>query len=1353
MQRKILQVLLIFVLLGTILSPFAEADQLTDQTMQSVTVRIKDAIAEYNRGDESEFSELTKGEKLIAINYYYEIIKRLEDAKIIINGSQDVVSVKEFLKATAPNKGSQQLLDDYTKNIEKLLEEPDKKIKGAKEEPEKEFEKYRGLYRSVLNSVDRIISLKSYGDTTSASFNNALNLSSALGDLTKLNQTKKKYEETFLKYAPMVTGQISDVELRTLEGEDSLNWVIDKDHKTLSEHYLTLIAHTANLEPFKDYITSPAFMDGLNEDTKKLYDKFGFRRKPLYVVQDSEFVKKGKNASGFRVEEITLRNYIKSIKDNIPRVYVLQKGKLEYRPDTNMYVYDTKKTESNVAQLVPSQQTVNFENYSLPVFSSGSFKLEDKNNMLLGVQNNYKDETIINARGANLMYLIAYNSLQNKLKIDSSEMDTPLFMDFLGNVVTANGLVVMPAVNNYLLYKKESEIPILNKAFVNSYPRTEAPGLAELSFNSLESKKKIFFSEQDLKNMFKDKEDKSKEITLSKLNAIAASEFVGNGKLKGFLKSFTIGPEGFEMPPIKATSPPRVAGDSSTVENLFKVHDISGKFVYEYNGVDVRNKTDGRRISLRSIADNSITRKYLIDANYFYLTQEKNQPTNFSNGTLDDNYVIYNVFGEVINGETNLAPYIKNFKENTKIEKDDPSVGFAKLVGGLVSFMYGFFGVVEQNLGLNQIYTNPFVKWLGMYWFEIMIVGWIFLMIIFTYRFIKRQFTIGTLIILSVTSLIFCYVGVSILPKYGVIGYNSLIQDWGKDKSIESLLLQMEENYIEKADKVDKAFKSIGEVDREVKFPSITLYRMSDYQLQDAYNVFGIPVSQLVNGTQYSLVKGGLYMEGDELRYNLKDMFNNVAITGSYENNNENKMVYTYKLQKIYPTEIEYYMPYFQITEEFLKNLNNMNLLTSLSQTTLDYGSGITKDSFIVSNYTATPMFITQDYSHIKDKAIVDRIKKLYPVPQDFLGLSNILFKPKAEYQDTLWFQTIRNNNLLEPSEKVYEKIVKVNEHTKEFMLNIRPQMSYVSDENLIKLITLYAVMDFNNEFSDLNNMLYPMKVNSDETMLDDWMKIFLTADFIDRYTTKNMDIVYYVALKGDVLGLILLGVFLVINYLNTIVLTNISPLLYLTFFVMMFLRFMFNDEYQSLIRGFCKSILIVVLLMAIQQLSFIWVGDIENIFGKMLLMNWISFTIFTLLYGLVIGISRNFTSLGDGMITATIMEKAHVYNYLKNTLTSKWQDYKNRKTEDSIDSPAYERYNINKIDKWDEEHLASRYNGTKISGGNNLSFNIDRDEYYNVLNTLRRRGIKNYKIIEVGEGYQIIFTNYEDYRAAKSAV
>ncbi len=175
------------------------------------------------------------------------------------------------------------------------------------------------------------------------------------------------------------------------------------------------------------------------------------------------------------------------------------------------------------------------------------------------------------------------------------------------------------------------------------------------------------------------------------------------------------------------------------------------------------------------------------------------------------------------------------------------------------------------------------------------------------------------------------------------------------------------------------------------------------------------------------------------------------------------------------------------------------------------------------------------------------------------------------------------------PVGQMYEKVVEVNNQTKEYLNTIYPLMLTLSDENIIKVTALNAVMNFNKEFSTASKPLYPQSLELDGINLDVFLKQLLIPDESIARSAKSNSLYYEIASSTGALGVALLGLFeltlLVSNILRDALITIhwfCLPIIFLGTYVFRN-RFM-NKAWQ----GTSLSFLLLACVNFIQMILFL---------------------------------------------------------------------------------------------------------------------------------------------------------------------
>lgn len=113
-------------------------------------------------------------------------------------------------------------------------------------------------------------------------------------------------------------------------------------------------------------------------------------------------------------------------------------------------------------------------------------------------------------------YMIAHNMLADKTYEQSglrADLDKPLYMDFMGNIVTESGYVVIPTMTNALHYTSLNQYSIFSAAFINHYPDVKRGQKNTYKLTGKDASKCIYELEMKFNNTFNN--NKSSEDTLN----------------------------------------------------------------------------------------------------------------------------------------------------------------------------------------------------------------------------------------------------------------------------------------------------------------------------------------------------------------------------------------------------------------------------------------------------------------------------------------------------------------------------------------------------------------------------------------------------------------------------------------------------------------------------------------------------------------------------------------------------------------------------------------------------------------------------------------------------------------------
>ena len=501
----------------------------------------------------------------------------------------------------------------------------------------------------------------------------------------------------------------------------------------------------------------------------------------------------------------------------------------------------------------------------------------------------------------------------------------------------------------------------------------------------------------------------------------------------------------------------------------------------------------------------------------------------------------------------------------------------------------------------------------------------IFLIIVFNY--IKGQYSFTSAIIMILLVILFVLGIVNKGPYYITKIQTTLDDITSEEAAWESLLLGMEEEYKE----LDTQFITYMDIDRHSFLTNLntTLYKF-DYDdmssILSAYHDKGGSLSRIKDHYLMDKVQVNnsyMFIQGDDLKMRLADLFNNERLHGSID---PETGIYQVKYQRLSASNYDYYMIYSQILENLTYRLNTYSKVVRPTRKQYTYSSGIVKDSFLVKSYFTSLIF--WDWDNVQaienklrksfrgaDTALVDAtISDIVDTylehkedlsSEDFLGLEAILegqtlgssaigsptdfSEPslKRAIRETNWFKVAKSNGYIEPAIRAeanvtnaqlvayHDAIKDINAETIEFVNRMVPHMSYVSDENMMKLIALKATFEFNSRMSKPFNAAHPQRLDLGDFNMEQLMQVSL-LDKEDRYTREYTDLTYYVAKTLSPLALPVLALDVIVVYANRLLVNNlllIATLLFILIFLLNIIKKRENIPIDKIILNYLSLI------------------------------------------------------------------------------------------------------------------------------------------------------------------------------------
>ncbi|WP_304427974.1 hypothetical protein [uncultured Clostridium sp.] len=848
---------------------------------------------------------------------------------------------------------------------------------------------------------------------------------------------------------------------------------------------------------------------------------------------------------------------------------------------------------------------------------------------------------------------------QNQKALNALNIDKQLlFMNPFGDIVLADDTIVLPGSANFTVYNKGWNYYANTASAMNSYPRnllTGAHGDDATAYFQKPPKDMIgkYVLAYSIWNEGEDEFSESKNLFRRNVYPLSVNE-VSSGSLKmgmtwtnGWDTKFIVNGEPDDLMNALKVSYGEGSNVFSSAWNWIKstaVFDLrflqpyylSNEALFPYNA----DSTDTSLKLGLSIASNMY---------YVYTTDKDGQPLDGVNDMLNEAFILTDILKEASNGTTNGNAIIKSVNNDINTVFDNQANILTETLAKLFGLQLETYKDTEAIVGMKTAFQDEFFgKILGFLreYFWVIVIS---LMLFVVIRYMRSSTGFVTSIVIALLIGAGLYGIVNIIPIIVPSVYNVAIERFSDDLAFKSLMY--------KAEQYDKTYGESANSDKTGRFSkrttSIDLYRLNNWQLEEMCEKYNLNEMDLLSGNAVIIDPvNGLYLEGKDLKLNIDRLYYTFPITGSYTDVGNGTKQYQLKAEKTYSSAIDYYIPFYSITNNFVGKLNSFATVYQLQRETLAYNANMEKDSFFVKSFMVSAPFLNPGGYYDEDgnilsedpeeAIILGELASLFGDDLDFLGIRDLLENPSQKMKDTLWYMTAEQNGHL--NEKRIDTIVKsVNALTKEFMIDNYYNFMNMSDENIIKTVSLYATMQLNGRLSTLWNNVSPSTLNFEELSLGDVMSCVLVED-LDLFTNSNLDLVnHLLADYGffDLLGLniILLEIFFIVNIIKYLV-----PALYLLLLVLFIWKFKSNEDELPLVKGYLTCSLFVFASF------FIFCGVLmiaEKLAGNPFIV-YLMLIVYTLilicLFDVILGILRNFSELGygyHGNFTAEIFKGA----------------------------------------------------------------------------------------------------------------
>lgn len=1091
-------------------------------------------------------------------------------------------------------------------------------------------------------------------------------------------------------------------EIKVSKGDDPISKFTAVDSNTsdkvesVNKAFLAAFSASSVYLPLESYVGNDKFVDALSflangdKEVLQAYTELSNYKKPLYIREYDESMfndKKGETVGDAR--RVTIGELIEMVRDGKTGSLITIKGNFATTEDSDTYIMSignsvnriksgegvgsyTKEDNKNTSEEDKKQENTTNDKKedneeSKDPYKSGSEVIEYEGDSValeevITKQNFFTDPILtfgrkgmeaINSLLINNMYS---NKNPNVNLSDSSFANMQLYVNPFGDIVLSDNKIVVPASSNASYYSDGSDI-IYNPftdAFMDSYPTiykqpkfqasaTDQGKIAvhsdtdgsEDSYTESLMKFKISSLESNLQGFIISSEEKIKGtglFTEMLFNAIDVGMYDPISGEKKIL--FTPQKKEFKLFKGKFISGGRfiMCLDTNTI--------TSDSLTVPLYPID---NSKGEEASLRN--------KYVVQSYYSTIvTNEDGSEANIANDRLNPKS-LYNLMIEVFNGKQSVYGYEKGVYNSIADKEQVGGLSFiTNWLKWLTNTVVDAIGSAPGMLGLRSA-TQDRIMGTFLYYVRSML-PWLVLIIVIVflamYSLGKDNFTF--MIAKGALAIIVTIASIYVIPKYlsGITNY--AINNGSNNLAFDSLKLR-QEMMIDKSN-VTASYSDFGRFGFATS--SITLYAFTEDQLKDVCDMYDVEYLKISSGGSFVIDDGsGLFVQGDKLKINLDRMMNISAITTNISSVSNASF---YKLEKTehVSSVIDYYMPYNLIQDGFISKLNALSEVYQLTRSTLPYPRGIRKDNFFVDSYVQSPIFLSprdpretdpdmsEDlYGRIADKFLANSSGV---GNEDFLGISKTLkdYLSRPDTKDTLWYQTMEQNGffgLEEFSEKKYNNlIIYVNTNTRKFLVDNKDTLSYMSDENLIEITSLYATMLFNTNIGEFGNKAYPERINFEELSVVDTIRPVITKDY-NKFTAVSRDIVKYVDMEYGWMGLIGLNLIVIFQGLTSLFLTYAIYIMYILLLIFLLVKFLSKkDSVTDTVKGFAKLYCILIVVYLINVWSFLLLNKFKSSGLTILFLVLISSAVLGLTSSVVYFTISGFGSMdfGNSKINAT---------------------------------------------------------------------------------------------------------------------
>ena len=885
----------------------------------------------------------------------------------------------------------------------------------------------------------------------------------------------------------------------------------------------------------------------------------------------------------------------------------------------------------------------------------------------------------------NLTTLLFRNIIKGTIGYESlyNESNDYLYVNAYGDIMTDDGMIILPGIANPIMYNEKAKYNPYSVAFMNYYPTVlEQTNFFQVATQNDIGKMLIMNSAAEFTSDGKLKQDSmvtNKATSITTKNDVKVTSPLSMPSME---TKFTYN----EVESKELLGYSRlIFGDSSTWNtsnaSMFAYTPLIVRAQLESSGLPVfpYNAEDDAILIDESGSNASCACAKIIAQNmYDYLTKDKTgQRLNLE--YLNDNYIVYYLCISNLNGSANPLAYANNDVFAYDRQTLDAQLRNESRLFQASEKILSILGGTQQIIGIKTSAQDKILGPLFSVLKERWLMALLLLIVILLFAFARVQRDAFQSIILIVLCSGFAYVFVCVLPVYGPMVYNSVINNVSETLAYKILGVKAETNELNKidADAVDEAGKFKNQT------TSLTLYRVNRDKLKDFYDGLNVTEKDVVGGKSHTISpESGLYVEGDSVKINVDVLFDTLEITGAYSTESG---VYQLDARKTVSNSVDYYTPYYALVNNLTGTVNKLAEVYSIPRTVTKYADGQLKDNYFVYSFVNSSPFLTpgnytvfspEDQALFNEESLAtllseqeDTAKKLKDAfgdettASDWLDITDFFYELDEKYHQTIWAQTMYDNGYYyfddetgldwQPDrDKLDDLCNYVNVQTKKFVYDMDDQIGCLSDDVMLKIIALRELTAFTQRVSDLGHWLYPFQMNYQEITLQDTLNCAIVSDY-DEFVASDMNICSYVLHQYGWLHLILFDSLVIFLFIISVIIHVAVPLMYLLIGVVVLFKIVKNDDVKVPLKGYIKCALITMMCSTLVSLGVVLTCKLHSsvvcLYFLLFILLFVAMILLTMLFSLI----TNLADFGNTAINAKITSTANSLNSYRQKVTT----------------------------------------------------------------------------------------------------